>query len=133
MAQKAPLHIFFNSKMPNMSRHVFFFTNYMLLARQQHLRRTCNKVTPVRGRAPLPPSIGALFIRFLLRPPYCTYMVGIWKFASLSRRYATWREVEPSTFRTPFRGITSSWNWVIRSKPKGRRQKYPDEVQFPQW
>lgn len=46
-------------------------------------------------------------------------MVGIWKLASLSRRYATWRDVEPSTFRTPFRGITSSWNWVIRSKPTG--------------
>lgn len=44
-------------------------------------------------------------------------MVGIWKLASLSRRYATWREVEPSTFRTPLRAITSSWNWVIRSKP----------------
>lgn len=46
------------------------------------------------------------------------YLVGIWKLASLSRRYATWRGVEPSTFLTPFRGITSSWNWVIRSNPK---------------
>lgn len=58
-----------------------------------------------------------VFIWFLLNPFYCTHMVGIWKLASLSRRQATWREVEPSTFLTPFRGITSSWNWVIRSKP----------------
>lgn len=38
----------------------------MLLARQQHLRRTCNKVTPARGRALLPPSTIFFFFFFNL-------------------------------------------------------------------
>lgn len=106
-----------------------FYHNYMLFTLQKTSVQTYNNATPASGRHAAHQHVCVvctcacvlmLFFfehLFILNILYCTHIVGIWKLASLSRRYATWRGVEPSTFLTPFRDMTSSWNWVMRSKP----------------